>query len=89
MSDLKPGKKVMGKTVAELGNQNNPLDMIVYQKKGEDFLLIANSSRGVMKVSTKNLQQARAIEARLTASPNEHTSVNIANSADALNVRDF
>ena len=49
-------KKVKGTTVAELGNRNKPLDMIVYQKHGEDFLLMANSARGVMKVSTVGLE---------------------------------
>jgi len=34
--DLKPGAKVKGKTIAELGNRNRPLDMIDYQKDGKD-----------------------------------------------------
>jgi hypothetical protein len=34
-----------GKTVAELGNRNRPIDMIVYEKDGKEFLLIANNSR--------------------------------------------
>src|SRR5262249_36287382 len=37
LSALKPGAKVKGKTVAELGNRNRPLDMIVYQKDGKDY----------------------------------------------------
>ena len=32
LSELKPGNKVMGTTIAELGNMNRPLDMIVYKK---------------------------------------------------------
>ena len=48
---------VKGTTVAELGNRNRPLDMIVYQKNGKDYLLMANSARGVMKISTDNLDQ--------------------------------
>jgi hypothetical protein len=43
--------KVIGSTIAELGNRNRPLDMLVYEKAGEDFLLITNSSRGVMKLA--------------------------------------
>jgi hypothetical protein len=50
VSQLKPGVHVKGTTIAELGNRNRPLDMIVYSKSGKDFLLIANSSRGMMKV---------------------------------------
>jgi hypothetical protein len=37
----------MGTTIAELGNRNRPTDMIVYRKGGKDYLLIANTSRGV------------------------------------------
>ncbi len=39
LSDLKPGEKVKGTTIAELGNRNRPLDMIVYQKDGKDYVL--------------------------------------------------
>ena len=62
ISELKPGSKIKGKTVAELGNRNRPLDMIVYQKNGKDYLLLANSSRGVMKISTDNIEHAEKIE---------------------------
>jgi hypothetical protein len=52
VADLRPGARVKGTTIAELGNRNKPLDMIVYQKDGRDYFLLANSSRGVMKIST-------------------------------------
>ena len=52
IDDLQPGAKVMGTTIAELGNRNRPIDMIVYQKGGKDFLLMSNTSRGVMKIPT-------------------------------------
>ncbi|MBC8001788.1 MAG: hypothetical protein H7X97_04290 [Opitutaceae bacterium] len=62
ISDLKPGAKIKGKTIAELGNRNRPIDMIVYQKGGKDYILMANSSRGVMKISTDNIEKADSIE---------------------------
>src|SRR5437016_5081795 len=61
MSDLKPGAKVKGTTIAELGNGNRPLDMIVYQKDGKDYLLLANSKRGVMKIATEGIDKIDAI----------------------------
>lgn len=61
LSDLKPGSKVMGTTIAELGNRNRPLDMIVYQKGGADFILMNNSSRGVMKMPAARLDSYQAI----------------------------
>jgi hypothetical protein len=61
VSDLKAGAHVKGTTIAELGNRNNPLDMIVYQKDGKDYLLMSNSSRGVMKITTEGAGEALAI----------------------------
>jgi hypothetical protein len=61
LKELQPGAKIKGKTIAELGNQNRPLDMIVYQKGGRDFLLLANSARGVMKVETDGIEAAEGI----------------------------
>jgi len=51
------GEKVRGTTVAELGNRNRPLDMIVYEKYGKSYVLMSNSARGVMKVSLANVKQ--------------------------------
>jgi len=49
------GEKVKATTVAELGNRNRPLDLIVYEKDGASYLLLSNSARGVMKISTAGL----------------------------------
>ena len=57
LSDLQPGKKVQGTTIAELGNRNRPLDMVVYRKGGANYILMNNSSRGVMKLPADNLEQ--------------------------------
>jgi len=64
VSELKPGEKVKGTTIAELGNRNVPLDMIVYSKGGKDYLLMANSARGVMKIPAEGFGSAEAITAR-------------------------
>src|SRR5436190_2410064 len=63
VADLKPGSKVKGTTIAELGNRNRPLDMIVYHKDGHDFILMSNSSRGVMKMSAEGLEGFKPITA--------------------------
>ena len=65
ISDLKPGAKIKGKTIAELGNRNRPLDMIVYQKGGKDYLLLANSSRGIMKINADDIAGAESITERV------------------------
>ena len=58
VSELKAGAHVKGTTIAELGNRNQPLDMIMYQKDGKDYLLMSNSSRGVMKIPTEGAGEA-------------------------------
>jgi hypothetical protein len=63
VADLKPGAHIKGTTIAELGNRNRPLDMIAYQKDGKDFLLLANSARGVMKIPTEGAAGAPGINA--------------------------
>jgi hypothetical protein len=61
VAELKAGAHVKGTTIAELGNRNRPLDMIVYQKDGKDYLLMTNNSRGVMKIPTDGAGSAESI----------------------------
>ena len=56
MSDLKSGAHVTGETLAELGRHSSPIDMILYQSKGKDYLLVANSARGVLKLTIDDLE---------------------------------
>lgn len=63
LSELRPGAKIKGKTIAELGNRNRPLDMLVYEKDGKTYLLMSNSSRGVMKIATERLDAVEGIVA--------------------------
>lgn len=65
VGDLAPGKKVRGTTIAELGNRNRPLDMVIYKKDGKDFVLLANSARGVMKISTDRIENQDPINSRI------------------------
>jgi hypothetical protein len=65
VADLKPGTKVRGKTVAELGMGNRPLDMVIYNKGGKDYLLMTNSARGVMKIALEKLHTIDGITARV------------------------
>jgi len=53
--------KIRATTVAELGNRNRPYDVIVYKQHGKDYLLMANSARGVMKINTDNLDREEGL----------------------------
>ena len=65
VSQLKPGEKLKGTTIAELGNGNRPLDMIVYKKGGKDYILLANDKRGMMKITTENIDKIKGIEEKI------------------------
>ncbi|HEY8506017.1 MAG TPA: hypothetical protein VIL46_15635, partial [Gemmataceae bacterium] len=57
--------QVKGKTVAELGNRNTPLDMVVYKKDGKDYILMSNDRRGVMKITTDGIDSIEPITERV------------------------
>jgi hypothetical protein len=61
VSALQPGAKVKGVEIADLGAGNQPLDMVPYKKDGHDFILIANSSFGVVKLKADKIESYPAI----------------------------
>jgi len=62
---LKAGTKVVGYTMMDLGAGNQPIDMIRYAKNGQDFLLMANSKHGIVKVPTAQFATLPAITAKV------------------------
>lgn len=58
-------EKVRGTTVAELGNRNRPLDMFVYEKDGKPYVLMSNTARGMMKISTEDLESNPGLTERV------------------------
>jgi len=66
VADLKVGSKIKGTTVAELGNRNRPLSMIVYNKGGKDYVLMANNSRGTMKIALDGIDTIEGITSKVS-----------------------
>jgi hypothetical protein len=62
LSDLKPGAQIKPVTIADVGSGNQPLDMVPYRKDGHEFILIANSRRGIMKMNADNMGNYKAVE---------------------------
>ena len=62
VSDLKAGAQVKGVTIADLGAGNQPLDMVPYAKDNHQYILIANSSFGVVKLHADNMGQYKPID---------------------------
>ena len=61
VADLKPGAKLKATTIGEMGNQNRPLDMIIYSKDKQDYVLMSNTKRGVMKIPTESFATAGSL----------------------------
>jgi hypothetical protein len=63
LDELKSGMHVKGRTVAEMGAGNTPIDMTTISKNGETFLIMGNTARGVSEVNYKTIA---AFEGTLT-----------------------
>ena len=62
INDLKDGAHVTGETLAELGRHSSPTDMIQYTRGGQDYLLVANTLNGVMRLSLSGFETFEAID---------------------------
>lgn len=50
VAEIKGGKHVKSKTLAELGAGNMPIDIIAYQRKGKDFILMSSNSKALVRI---------------------------------------
>ncbi|MXV17883.1 hypothetical protein [Hufsiella ginkgonis] len=57
LDELTAGAHIKGRTVAEMGNGNTPVDMVRLSGGGNSFLVLANDRRPVAKVNYKNIEQ--------------------------------
>ncbi len=55
LADLQDGAKAVGRTVAELGAVNQPLDMVSFTQDGQEYLLVANSAHGLVKIACRDI----------------------------------
>ncbi|MEI9945777.1 MAG: hypothetical protein WDN26_16350 [Chitinophagaceae bacterium] len=56
MDELKAGTHVKGRTVGEFGAGNSPIDMLSLKQGDNNVLVMANSSRPVMRVKYKSIE---------------------------------
>ena len=56
---LEDNQKIKGRTLAELGSGNFPLDMVSYQKKGKPYILLINSARPTMRFDPEVLETSK------------------------------
>lgn len=55
LDEMATARQLKGRTVAELGAGNTPLDMVAYEHDGEEFLLVSNSRHPLMKIACKDI----------------------------------
>lgn len=61
LTEVKTKDQLRGVTVAELGGGNRPLDMISFKDDGIDYILIANSDRTLMQISSEDLDKQEGV----------------------------
>ncbi len=59
--NLSDGEHVIGKTIAELGAGNRPLDMISYAVNGQEHILISNSRHPLIKINPGDIPGAMSL----------------------------
>jgi hypothetical protein len=55
LSDIEAGTQLKGRTVAELGSGNTPVDIIAYTREGEEYLLVSNTRHPLFKIASKHI----------------------------------
>ena len=55
LNNLKDGGKLRARTVAEIGPGSHPMDIRAYEKGGEEYILIANSKRGLIRMKPADI----------------------------------
>lgn len=56
LDELKAGTHVKGRTIAEMGSGNQPLDLVTMRKDGKSYLVMSNSNRPVFRVDFADIE---------------------------------
>jgi hypothetical protein len=57
LKEMAPGAQIKGRTVAELGAGNTPLDMVAYTRGGEERLLVSNSRHPLFSIACADIDR--------------------------------
>lgn len=57
LSDLTGGTRAVGRTVADLGMTSTPIDMVSFTQGGEEYVLISNTRRPLMKIACRDVDR--------------------------------
>ncbi len=57
LEDVQSKTHLTGRTVAELGSGNTPLDMVSFTRDGQEYLLVSNARHPLMRLACKDLER--------------------------------
>jgi hypothetical protein len=63
LTDIESGTQAKGRTVAELGAMNQPLDMISYEREGEEYLLVSNTRHPLIRIACRDIDGQEGLTA--------------------------
>ncbi|MGD9796837.1 MAG: hypothetical protein AB7V15_01850 [Acidimicrobiia bacterium] len=61
LADLRPGARAKGRTVAELGAGNQPLDIVSFRQGGAEHLLVSHTAHPLMKIAAADVDRQDAL----------------------------
>jgi hypothetical protein len=61
LQDVRSGSQVKGRTVAELGAGNTPIDILSYERDGEEYILVSNARHPLMKIATRDIDRQQGL----------------------------
>ena len=57
VGDIKDGEHVVSKTLAEFGFGNMPIDIIAYESKGRNYLLMSNTAKALIRIDVADISK--------------------------------
>lgn len=57
LGELKSGTQAKGRTVADLGAMNTPIDIVAYQRGGEEYVLVSNTRHPLLKMACADIDR--------------------------------
>jgi hypothetical protein len=57
LTDLQDTSLAKGRTVADLGAMNTPVDMVAYSRDGQEYLLVSNVRHPLMRLACRDIDQ--------------------------------
>jgi hypothetical protein len=61
LAEAVSGTQVKGRTVADLGAMNTPLDMVAYRQDGQEYVLVANNRHPLLKMACSDIDGQPAL----------------------------